>query len=304
MKTFLIRLILFALIIASFITGVVLVSDYAIKQRKNILLKLGNDIDIVFAGNSTVECAVDDKLITGSVNIAQSGEAYLYSYVKIKALSEVNKQIKTVFLGFSYGDLLMDKEATWLYSDEFVIEKVQYYNYLLDTPEKDLIIRNNPKAYFKGLTKSVFNNSISTLKSYSEENSGHKLTNFGGYKYLVRDRLGADPGVDSKNETAVGKSYQQVKYLKMISELCRERSIQLVLFNTPKHRSYYENVDEDILQIWHDTRNSLDRDSLLDLATYELPDSCFGDLSHLNYRGARLFSQYLNEILNPVSKEN
>ena len=102
MKKFLIRLILFALIIASFITGLIIVSDFAIKQRKHILLKLSNDTDIVFAGNSTVECAVDDKLIAGSVNIAQSGEAYLYSYVKIKALSEVNKQIKTVFLGFSY----------------------------------------------------------------------------------------------------------------------------------------------------------------------------------------------------------
>jgi hypothetical protein len=304
MKKFLIRLILFALIIASFTTGVVLVSDYTIKQRKNILLKLSNDVDIVFAGNSTVECAVDDNLIARSVNIAQSGEAYLYSYVKIKALSEVNKQIKTVFLGFSYGDLLMDKEVTWLCSDEFIIEKVQYYNYLLDTPEKDLLIRNNPKAYFKGLTKSVFNSFISTLKSYSQKSSSHKLANFGGYKYLVRDKLKTDPGVDSKNEAAVVKSYQQEKYIKMISELCREHSIKLVLFNTPKHRSYYENVNKDILQIWYDTRNSLDRDSLLDLSTYELPDSCFGDLSHLNYRGAKLFSQYLNEIINQDPKKN
>ena len=148
MKKFLIKLILFALIISSFTTGVVIVSDYTIKQRKDILLKLSNDIDIVFAGNSTVECAVDDNLIASSVNIAQSGEAYLYSYFKIKALIEVNEQIKTVFLGFSYADLLMDKEESWLYSDEFMIEKVQYYNYLLDTPEK--------KFYNEKKSKSIF----------------------------------------------------------------------------------------------------------------------------------------------------
>lgn len=299
MKKFLIKLTLFALIIAAFITGLVVVSDFTIKQRKDILLRLSNDIDIVFAGNSTVECAVDDNLISSSVNIAQSGEAYLYSYSKIKALIEVNEQIKTLFLGFSYGDLLIDKEESWLFSDEFIIEKVQYYNYMLDAPEKDLIMSKNPKAYFKGLTKSVFNSLISISKSYSHSTSDRKLTNFGGYKYLVRDRLEADPGVDLKNETAVEKSYQQEKYLKMISELCREHSINLVLFNTPKHRSYNENVDEGIIQIWNDTRNSLGRDSLLDLSTYELPDSCFGDMSHLNYRGARVFSKYLNEILNP-----
>jgi len=121
---------------------------------------------------------------------------------------------------------------------------------------------------------------------------------------LVRDRLEADPGEDFKNETAIEMSYQQEKYLKLISEICREYSIKLVLFNTPKHRSYYENVDEDILKIWHDTRKSLDRDSLLDLSTYVLPDSCFGDLSHLNFRGARVFSQYLNEILEPNQEKN
>jgi len=304
MKRFLIKLILFLLIIAAFITGLVVVSDRAIKQRKDVLLKLSNEIDIVFAGNSTVECAVDDNIISGAANIAQSGEAYLYSYCKIKALIEVNEQIKTVFLGFSYADLLMEKEDSWLFNDEFIIEKVQYYNYLLDAPERDLLISKNPKAYFLGLTKSVFNSLISILKSYNQTASDHKLSNFGGYKYLVRDRLEADPGVDYKNEIAIEKSYQQEKYLKMISELCHDHSIKLVLFNTPKHKSYYENVDEDILEIWSDTRTSLERDSLLDLSAYEMPDSCFGDLSHLNYRGARMFSQYLNEILNPNQKEN
>jgi hypothetical protein len=297
MRKFLIKLILFALIIAAFTTGLVVVSDYLIKQRKPMLLKLGNNIDVVFAGNSAVECAVDDKLIPGSINIAQSGEAYLYSYAKIKALIETNEQIKTLFLGFSYADLQMEKEESWLFNDEFVIEKVQYYNYLLDAPEKDLIMSKNPKAYIKGLAKSVFNNLISILKSYTQSASGHELINFGGYKYLVRDRLEADPGLDFKNETASEKSYQQEKYLKMISDLCLEHSIKLVLLNTPKHRSYYENIEEDILKIWYDTRNSLYRDSLLDLSAYELPDSCFGDLSHLNYRGARVFSHYLNEIM-------
>jgi len=299
MKKLLLKFTLFALVIAIYLTVLVTGSEYLIKQRKDLLLKLNTDVELVFTGNSTVECAVDDNLVSGSVNIAQSGEAYLYSYSKIKALIEVNKQINTVFLGFSYGDILLDKEESWLYSDEFIIEKIQYYNYLLDTPEKSSIIRNNPKAYFKGLIKSVFNNLISVLKSYSQESSGSKLTNFGGYKYLIRDKLGADPGKDAGNQAAIQKSYQQEKYLKMISELCRENSIRLILFNTPKHKSYYEDVNEDILQIWYDTRNLLERDSLLDLSTYELPDSCFGDLSHLNYKGADQFSRYLNDLINP-----
>ena len=304
MKQFLVKTALFVLVIATWLIVLVAGSEYLIKQRKDLLLKLNTDIETVFAGNSAVECAVDDNLIPGSVNIAQSGEAYLYSYAKLKALCNVNKQIKTVFLSFSFVDPLIEKEESWLYSDEFIIEKVQYYNYLLDAPEKSFIMRNNPKAYFKGLTRSVFNSLTSVIKSFTHESPGSQLPNFGGYKYLVRDKLGADPGEDAGNQPAIQKSYQQEKYLIMISEFCRENSIRLVLLNTPKHKSYYENVDEGILKIWYDARNLLEQDSLLDLSAYELPDSCFGDLSHLNYRGTRVFSHYLNETLNQNPEEN
>ena len=35
-----------------------------------------------------------------------------------------------------------------------------------------------------------------------------------------------------------------------------------------------------------------------DFKDMELPDSCFGDLDHLNYKGAKVFSEYLEkEIL-------
>jgi hypothetical protein len=84
----------------------------------------------------------------------------------------------------------------------------------------------------------------------------------------------------------------------LISELCQQRSVKFVLLNPPKHKSYNENVDPEIKQLWLDVRHSLPADSLLDLSGFLMTDSFYGDLSHVNFRGAKLFSSHLNEILN------
>lgn len=298
MKKFLIKLFIFEVLVILIFAGLVLLSGYLITKRQPRLLTLSDDIFYVFAGNSAVECAVSDRIVKHSINIAESGEAYLYSYVKIKALAETNRQLKAVFLGYSFADLLFEKEETWVFSDEFITEKVQYYNYLLGPSERSLLFSNNPRAYFKGMMKSVFNNISSILQASSKPKSPGQLINFGGYKYLIRDKLQADPGADLYNEGPVKKSIQQERYLKMVSEICRKHSISLILFTTPKHKSYTDNLDEANRQLWLEVRNSLASDSLLDLSRYSLPDSCFGDLSHLNYKGAAQFSRYLNDLIN------
>lgn len=299
MKRFLSKLFLFAIIVLVLFTGLILSSEYLINHRKDNLLLLNNDIEFVFAGNSAVECAVNDRLVEHSINIAESGEAYLYSYAKLKAVIEANQQISTVFIGYSFADILLEKEETWVFSDEFIIEKVQYYNYLLSPQDRMLLFSKNPGAYAKGLLKSVVNNFSTAFIAGPGPKSPGQIINFGGYKYLIRDKLKIDPGVDLYNDRPVKKSVQQEYYLTKISDLCRENSVRLILLTTPKHISYTENLDKLNLKLWLDVRKSLPADSLLDLSTFSLPDSCFGDLSHLNYRGAEQFSRYLNELTNP-----
>jgi len=301
MKIILLKLLLFAIIIASMVTGLILSSDYMINKRKDYFLKTRPDTFFVFAGNSTVECAVDDRLIGHSVNIAQAGEAYLYSYAKIKALLENNENIRTVFISYSYADLLIEKEETWLYSDYFMVEKVQYYNYILGRPEKCFLVKSNPDAYFRGVVKSIVKSCETVLKSFGTTGQTNSIPNYGGYKRLERDKLDIDPGNVPGEEEIVLQSVHQIRYLKIISDLCHQSSVNLVLFNPPKHKSYNENVSPGVKQLWLEVRQSLSTDSLLDLSGFQMPDSCYGDLSHVNFRGARLFSRHLNEILNPES---
>ncbi len=295
MKRFLISFLVFILLVATIVFCLSALSDYAINQRGKNLLKISKNINKVFTGDSNVECAVNDSLIPNSINIAQSGEAYMYTYAKIKSLLEYNDQIKTVFIGFSFWDLIKFTEDRWMFSSEFVIEEITLYHYLLDYYDKFLLIKNNPVAYIKGVFKSILSNLNVFIKSLHRGEFNGKLIKFGGYVDSGREILQEDIKKNTFKEQVFEKGLIQIEYLKKISELCRQKSIKLVLLNTPKHNYYYSNIPEPIRQNWISVRNSFSRDSLMDFSTFSLPDSCFGDLTHINSKGAKIFSRYLNE---------
>jgi hypothetical protein len=303
MRRFIVNCALFIILVFAFLIGSYILSDSFIKQRKQELFTIKGDIKTIFAGDSNVECAVNDSLISNSINIAQSGEAYLYTYVKLKSILEYNDQINTVFLGFSFVDLIKDTEERWLFKDEFVIEKIKMYNYLLNNSEKSLIIKNNPKAYLTGAKECIISNFLVFLKSYTSEVQKRKIINFGGYERVVLDKLQEDIKRNAFSELSFERGLHQEEYLKLISFLCRQKSIKLILINTPKHQYYSTRFNKEIKNDWLLIRNSLSQDSLLDLSSLPMPDSCYYDMDHLNFKGAKIFSDYLNNKLHPRPNE-
>jgi hypothetical protein len=177
-----------------------------------------------------------------------------------------------------------------------VIDKIGSYNYLMNIGEKSVIFKVMPKDYFKGMMKSVFSNLKTFLKSY--RNTEGAIQNFGGYQYSTRDKLQEELRNQKPEEDKPHlQGKVQTEYLFKISELCKQKSVKLVLFNTPKHKSYFLNVPKDVEETWLSVRNSLAADSLMDFSALSYPDSCFGDVTHMNYIGARLFSEHLGKKL-------
>lgn len=294
MRYLVIRISIFALAFILFISSMYIISDLYLNHRKQYFLKLKSNINIVFAGDSNIECAINDSLIPNSVNIAQGGEAYLYTYVKLKSLLEYNKQIRTVFLGFSFHTLNQSRENSWLFEDEFVIEKNRFYNYLLGSQEKNLIFRTSPKIYVQGIRDYTFANFISVAKSYYSAN----MINFGGYKFLVRDKLQENIELNRSKPDSVfhfEEGKYQIEYLIRISELCKENKIKLILLNAPKHITFTESFNYNKSDYGVAVSSILENDSLLDLSSLYFQDSCYGDVTHLNYKGARVFSELLSK---------
>jgi len=302
MRHFIINIFIFCGLIVVIAVGLVMLSDICIKSGESKLLKLKENISVVFSGDSNVECSVNDNLVSNSINIAESGEAYFYSYAKIRALLENNSQIKKVFLSYSPGKLSKYIERRWLFSEEFIIEKVRNYNYVLGNSEKTILLKNSSKAYIQGLFQSVLYNFTGFIKSTRLLEPDERLYEFGGYKFLERNKLKEDierqgiydPDADLQDQP--GKF--QEEYLKMISDLCKKMSVELILLDTPKYQyipDSEKNNSEVSLPVKFDFVPS---DSILDLSRLILPDSCFADITHLNYKGAKIFSEYLNGLIN------
>jgi hypothetical protein len=284
-----------------------------LKQKKAELLKTDENVNIVFAGDSNIESAINDSLVSNSINIAQSGEAYLYSYIKLRSLLEYNDQIDTVFIGLSLHNLLHETEELWLFSDEYVIEKIKSFNYLLNSSEKYLIFTHNPLAYVKGLLQSVTGFFSVSFRSYSSKSISKGMSGFGGFEFLVRDDLQEDIKLQERikmnlsTELPINKGLLQERYLKMISVLCLQRSVKLIFINTPKYKYSqipkfwfkYININKEDNTLLYSVLNQLPADSLLDLSLFVQADSCFSDILHLNYKGAKIFSQYMNKKLHP-----
>ena len=51
----------------------------------------------VFLGHSHAQAAYNDKLIDSAFNLASSGEAYFYTYVKLNKILEDNSDKKIIF---------------------------------------------------------------------------------------------------------------------------------------------------------------------------------------------------------------
>jgi len=302
MRRFIINILIFCGLIVFIAVGLVILSEFCIKSRKSQLLRLRENITVVFSGDSNVECSVNDELIANSVNIATSGEAYFYSYAKIRALLEYNDQINKVFLGYSSGKLSKYIESRWLFSEEFIIEKVKNYNYVLSGSERKILFKSNSKAYTQGLLQSILFNFTGFISSVRVQGSGGKIYKFGGYKYLERNKLKEDIErqgiIDPDAELQNQPGQFQEKYLKLISDLCKEKSVKLILLDTPKYQYLPDSGKRSSPDSSPGKFTFVPSDSILDLSRLILPDSCFADITHLNYKGATIFSEYLNSLIN------
>jgi hypothetical protein len=275
--------------------AIYLFTDKLLKVKKHNFLKLNKDINAVFAGDSNMENGVNDSLIPNSINIAQSGEAYLYTYEKLKSLLEVNPRVKSIYLAFARHDLSKAAQDDWMFDEASMIDENKVYNYLLDSHDKCLLFSHNPKAYLIGLRDCTGSNITNLIKNWKLVSFDIKKVKFGGYRSLDSNKLQEAIKKQAEDTNHFHMAYFQLKYLEKISDLCQEKSVKLILLNTPKNRLSNDNYD--VREIMNEYKSIFSKDSLLDCSKMLLPDSCFADLMHLNYKGSKLFSIFLSRSM-------
>jgi hypothetical protein len=259
-----------------------------------VSFRISEEKNIIVIGDSHTQCAIDDGIFSRSFNISRGGAAYLYTYIKLRKFLEVNPHIDTVFVSV-HGGSIQKSFDEWMFdnrhidnlSDHITLLGMAEWAFHLDKPNCYSAIIQLPMRNIRTMLKFAFKHAL-TIKDLG----------IGGYHYLDRDKLQMAIELEEEKINAgtgvVENEYSeyQLAYLLKIVELCTEKGVELILFNAPTYNpARYGNLSS--LANYYNTYFSGIK--YLDYSNFPLPDYGYGDIGHLNYKGARIFSQWLED---------
>jgi hypothetical protein len=247
--------------------------------------------DILILGDSNTECAINDSIVSKSVNISQSADAYFYSFVKLRKFLKINPGIKTVILGINEKSLYNEN---WFKSNEYIRSKSNSYFRLMNLNDFRALLDAGGIEAFINLAEASFHNFFRVL---TIQESDYKDMKIGGYQYLKRDKLDETikryEKYNKQNNIIREYSKNQIEYLLKIVNLCKEYKVKLILLSTPTYM--YCTNENDFYKLNRFLKKNIGDDiDYWDYSNYSLPDCCYGDINHLNYKGAEIFSKKLN----------
>lgn len=292
MKSFVVRTVMFSIIVLVVISGIVVLVNYKIDNGS--FYKISPDKSILILGHSHTECGYNDSIIHDALNLSSGGECYFYTYFKLKKLLEENSNIKSVFVGYSNN--MIEKEMDeWIWGEAYISARYPKYGAFMNLDDIGLLFKKNPKVM-------LATQPIATKKYISFLVGGNhdiiKEQAWGGYLFLKRDKtdsLIAAQASFPKEPIDTNLAEINLLYLDKIVMCCKSAGIPIYLIRSPLHPSYRGVRNEELFVKTTTSRYS--DVSFLDFKNFPLANSEFGDLDHLNYKGAKKYSVFFQDLL-------
>lgn len=285
MKIFIINCIRYILLLTAITFFSIILTTFICRRVFNY--DIPPDKNFLIVGDSHIECALDDSILDNMYNLAQSGSSYFYSYVKAKAVIEHNPQIDTLIVGYSYGDLLTNRDR-WFSGEEQIRFKLGDYFFLFSPQDYLDLVRANPLHTLWYTPQVIFKNFENIFRGYSS---------IGGYVYSERDRLKEAKSRYKEPEynTSMKYSTYQEYYLLKIYNYCQSKGVQLVLINVPIHHILETDQAKHKDQYCKVALQKMPNAILMNDSNFNIPEYGYADLEHLNHKGAEIYSNYLKQ---------
>lgn len=258
---------------------------------------LNENTKSLIIGDSHTYVAINDKKLNNIQNVSWNAEGYIYTYAKLRHILNNEPKVSEIFLGLSYHNF-SGYYDNYIYGDLAKYFSHRYIGVL--SFEEYFEIGSNASLFnIYGISRDAIKKGIKAIAtkdcaiygSFPEKpleviyNIKHMETRI-KYQYYNKTEV-------------VDTSAINIRYLNKIVDLCKERNIKLIMFQTPMHKDYISRVPKKYVQYFHHfiQRNNL---HLFDFSGLELPDSCYlDDGDHVNYYGAVLttnaFKEYIEE---------
>jgi hypothetical protein len=288
MKKFITKFLVFAFI-ATITVVISFGGMYYIQSQASF--KLPPNKNILIVGDSHNEDAINDDIFSRAVNVAQGGTAYLYSYCKIRKFLNENKHIDTILLSFHSVSLIGDGG---IFREENMADRIPCYLTLFDKDDISVFLHKK-----RTLISAVFNLPYKLAFKFiiRKGSISYKDLGIGEYykldRYKLQEDIARNKNKPTTQETDI-VSYQKEYLLKTV-DLCKSKNVELILINPPTYKpKIYGKIDK--VNDYYTTYFSGIK--YLDYSAFPLADSCYADIGHLNYKGAEIFSKYLQENFN------
>lgn len=270
---------------------IISVRAYWIYNAPSYLIRnfINHDIHTVVLGPSNGQDAWNDSIIPHSRSFCDAGDSHGTCYNKLRWISEYNdNQVDTIVLCASIIAFIYKPDSclqSYVEERNSILGYKRFYDYF---------------KYKVDYWKLVFT-SFPVLNLNLKEFRG-------GYSYLVRERLNhpmvadginkvleqmKEEGQDELSEQYIRDHYKyQVDFLREIGNYCREHHKVLIILSPPIYKIPDMIDDSGYRQL---IRAELGDSALIaDYSRFEFPDTTYyGDLEHLNFRGAQYFSGHI-----------
>jgi hypothetical protein len=290
MRKFILQTILFIAVAIIAITILLFSTNRIINQKATF--NIPANIDKIVIGHSHPECAFNDSLIENFANFSKSGESYFYTYYKIAGLLQQNKTIKTVFIEFT-NDQVNENKNEWIWGGKYISYQYPVYAPFMDREANQLLGTKNPGSFLNNQSVLLKNN-FNIIKDRSYDYA----KKIGGYEYSVRDKTDSILALaEMSNEpgtTGFKVSEKNMYCLEKIIEECKKQKKQVYFIRSPIHaKSPVLNNEVFFQQVLHSRFAGIE---FLDFKNFPLSNAEFGNLEHLNFRGARKISIFFNKL--------
>jgi hypothetical protein len=261
--------------------------------NKKATFRIPANIDKIVIGHSHPECAFNDSLIENFGNFSKSGESYFYTYYKIAGLLQQNKNVKTVFIEFTNDQVTEDKNE-WIWGGKYISYQYPVYAPFMDREADQLLWTKNLRSCLNNQSVLLKNN-FNIIKDRSYDYT----KKIGGYEYSIREKTDSILAIaemsNKPGTTGFKVSEKNMYYLEKIIEECKKEKKQVYFIRSPIHgMSPVLNNEVFFQRVLHSRFAGIE---FLDFKNFPLSNTEFGNLEHLNFRGAQKISIFFNKLL-------
>jgi len=244
--------------------------------------------ELLIAGDSHAQQALNPIYFESAQNVAQSAEPLYVTYWKLKQLLP-RSSAETVLLSFSYLTLSPIRE--WALSDERWSSMMFSRVYAIAEINSVHGIEVDRSEFFR----AKFKNMCLLPKWRHDSYMGEGYFNFDrSLLTTVDEDIARHFFLDDES---LPVSSVQAAYLDSIVALTRREHIELILVATPIHSSYYDRIPDQFITGFEDKKREMIARGIqvLDYSQLDVIDEEFLNVTHLNEHGAERFSRLLNE---------